>query len=75
VKRADRSAATVRKDSHIACSLASRCSHVNDFLPTRFLPACAPPRRDFYTGKGLAIPGGLVRFVVRSQSEGLAPDS
>ena len=35
MKRADRSAATIRKVSRIACSLASRCAHVNDFLPGR----------------------------------------
>jgi hypothetical protein len=32
VEMADLSAATVRKVSGIACSLASRCAHVNGFL-------------------------------------------
>ena len=33
--RADRSAATVRKASRIACRMASSCANVNDFLPGR----------------------------------------
>ena len=35
VDRADRSAATVRKTSRIAQSLASTYANVNDFLPRR----------------------------------------
>ena len=32
--RADRRAATVRKASRVACSLASSCANVNEFLWT-----------------------------------------
>ena len=35
--RADRSPATVRKVSRIACSLARSCVSVNDFLPDAIL--------------------------------------
>jgi len=34
VDRADRRAVTVRKASRIACSLASSCANVNEFLWT-----------------------------------------
>jgi hypothetical protein len=61
VDKADRSAATVRKTSRIACRMASRCANINVFLPDAILA------RDTYPG----VSGTLTlvnRFKLRSSA-------